>query len=165
MVMKSNVFEVCMYKPMIYENQHSVSSSVTVPITRSKIPSGKGLSFKHLLSNSVIGERAHMVLHLGEAEVSVTLEKGDRLILGRKDSDTAPFVDVDFNAYFARERGVSRAHAALYLIQNSVSIVDLGSSNGTFLNGKTLAPHQPRVIRDEDEVRLGKLMFKVRFIR
>src|SRR5690242_13437084 len=126
-----------MFKPLIVENHQSVTSSATVPVTRDLTLSKKPLSMKRWLQNGVSGERALLLLRLtGQAEIPVTMEAGDRFILGRKDSDTAPFVDVDFNAHYARERGVSRSHAALYLMHNTVSIVDLGSSNGTFLNGK-----------------------------
>ena len=37
---------------------------------------------------------------------------------------------------------VSRAHAALYLAE-TITLTDLGSANGTFVEGRRLAPHQP----------------------
>jgi len=39
----------------------------------------------------------------------------------------------------------------------------VGSSNGTFLNGQRLVPNQPRVLRDGDEVRFGKLVAHIYF--
>ena len=35
-------------------------------------------------------------------------------------------------------------------------------TNGTFLNGERLSPHQARILRDDDEVHLGRLVFRVR---
>jgi predicted component of type VI protein secretion system len=43
-------------------------------------------------------------------------------------------------------------------------VTDLGSANSTFLNGQRLMPHEPRVLRDNDEVRLGRLVFRVNFV-
>ncbi|RMG88346.1 MAG: FHA domain-containing protein, partial [Chloroflexi bacterium] len=45
----------------------------------------------------------------------------------------------------------------------SLHIKDLGAKNGTFLNGQKLVPEQPRVLRDGDEIRLGRLILEVHF--
>ena len=47
--------------------------------------------------------------------------------------------------------------------EGTLTIVDMGSSNGTHLNGQKLMPHQPRVLRDGDEIRFGKLIAKIYF--
>jgi pSer/pThr/pTyr-binding forkhead associated (FHA) protein len=47
--------------------------------------------------------------------------------------------------------------------EDTLTLVDLGSTNGTHLNGQRLIPNQPRVLRDGDEVRLGKLVFHIFF--
>ncbi len=41
--------------------------------------------------------------------------------------------------------------------------MDLGSSNGTQLNGSPLVAHEPVRLENGDEIRLGKLAFKVHF--
>jgi len=41
-------------------------------------------------------------------------------------------------------------------------VVDLDSTNGTFLNGMRIMPHQPRILRDGDEIRLGLLKIIVK---
>ena len=42
--------------------------------------------------------------------------------------------------------------------EDTLTLVDLGSVNGTHLNGQRLVPNQPRVLRDGDEIRLGRLV-------
>jgi pSer/pThr/pTyr-binding forkhead associated (FHA) protein len=59
--------------------------------------------------------------------------------------------------------GVSRQHARLKYGPDGVSIVDLSSTNGTLVNGKIIAPNEPRHIRNGDDIRLGKLAFSVYF--
>jgi predicted component of type VI protein secretion system len=56
--------------------------------------------------------------------------------------------------------GVSRKHARVSRQGLDVTIEDLGSSNGTFVNGERLGA--PRVLRDQDLVRLGSV--EIRFL-
>jgi predicted component of type VI protein secretion system len=50
---------------------------------------------------------------------------------------------------------VSRHHARITVSDAGSSIEDLGSKNGTFLNGTRVTGSQP--LRDQDEVRLGRV--------
>jgi pSer/pThr/pTyr-binding forkhead associated (FHA) protein len=58
---------------------------------------------------------------------------------------------------------VSRVHAAIERSEDTLTLIDMRSSNGTLLNGQKLVPDQPRVLRDGDEVRLGKLVAHIYF--
>ena len=49
---------------------------------------------------------------------------------------------------------LSRRHARIFREQDALYIVDLGSRNGTFLNGRQLTD-QPVNVNDGDEVRSG----------
>ena len=52
---------------------------------------------------------------------------------------------------------ISRAHAAIGFQQGDFFVQDLGSTNGTRVNGK----REPRsALRDGDEVQLGKLLLR-----
>jgi diguanylate cyclase (GGDEF)-like protein len=48
--------------------------------------------------------------------------------------------------------GVSRKHARIILVREEVIIEDLGSANGTFVNGEPILSHS---LKDGDKVRLG----------
>ena len=93
----------------------------------------------------------------------VVLEGRPEYVLGREGSEQVP-VDVNLNAYGAREKGVSRAHAALRRDRAQVLLIDLGSTNGTRLNGKPLPAHQPVRVENGDEIRLGRLTLTVNFM-
>ena len=54
---------------------------------------------------------------------------------------------------------VSRHHCALKLENGSVVISDLGSRNGTFVNGEKI--ESPHVARVGDTLRIGRLQFEV----
>lgn len=92
-------------------------------------------------------------------------EEIDQLIIGRKDPETGESPEVDLLEYGALEKGVSRRHASVLWREGSIQIMDNGSPNGTFLNGQRLVPHQARVLRDGDDVRLGHLVLRINFVR
>jgi hypothetical protein len=78
-------------------------------------------------------------------------------------SGTQPVLpDIDLTAENAYILGVSRLHATIRLSEDYVTITDLGSANGTWINGKVIRPHVPHMISDEDIIHLGKLQLQVR---
>ncbi len=58
--------------------------------------------------------------------------------LGRSAEGQPIVPDVDLSPHNAYANGVSRLHAVLKLIHDQIVIMDLGSSNGTYLNGSRL---------------------------
>jgi len=85
------------------------------------------------------------------------------IIMGRRDPNTGGMPDVDLTAYAGYRMGVSRRHAAIRLQDKQLNVSDLGSSNGTFLNGTRLNAHRPYPLRDGDEVRLGQMVLRLYF--
>lgn len=61
----------------------------------------------------------------------------------------------DFAGALSSKRFVSRKHAELSLDADSLSIRDLGSTNGTFVNNSLLEKDEVRELSDGDEVGLG----------
>ena len=64
-------------------------------------------------------------------------------------------------SYKAYEGGVSRLHATIKIDREQVTITDLGSANGTRINGKKIAAHQPYSLNDEDILSLGKFKAQI----
>lgn len=83
------------------------------------------------------------------------------LIMGRSHPAMSTLPDIDLRPYDARDKGVSRLHAAILRHEATLAIVDLGSPNGTWLNDMPLFPHQPRVLQHGDMIRMGKLQLQV----
>jgi hypothetical protein len=92
----------------------------------------------------------------------VLLEGRPEYILGREGREQV-VPDLNLNPYGARDKGVSRVHAALRRDHAQLLLVDLGSTNGTRLNGKPLSAHQPIQVENGDEIRLGKLVLTINF--
>ncbi len=55
---------------------------------------------------------------------------------------------------------VSRRHAEIEISNATLLISDLGSTNGTFVNGERI--DQPRELRDGDEIRIGAVVWRLR---
>ncbi|MCC7449067.1 MAG: FHA domain-containing protein [Anaerolineae bacterium] len=87
----------------------------------------------------------------------------EEIIIGRSESGSAFYPDIDLATYNAADLGVSRLHASLRRRENTIAIIDLGSRNHTYVNGHHLYPHEVRVLRHGDEVQLGSMTLKVVF--
>jgi two-component system NtrC family sensor kinase len=63
----------------------------------------------------------------------------------------------DLSPYHGREHGVSRRHAMLRATDDAIGVLDLGSTNGTHLNGHRLRAQTLYTIAEGDTLTLGKL--------
>ena len=54
---------------------------------------------------------------------------------------------------------ISRVHARLSLEDGELKVTDLGSTNGTLVNGIRIAPTEPFVLEPEDEIRFGSICY------
>ena len=91
----------------------------------------------------------------------VPLPPGGEAVLGRLDATRGVFPDVDLTPDGGLEGGVSRRHARVHQQKAQFFIEDLGSANGTFLNGQRLTPYLPHPLRDGDEVQLGRVRLRI----
>lgn len=87
------------------------------------------------------------------------------IIIGRSDNITDYIPDLDFTPYGAYRLGLSRRHAILRRSDNRLEIMDLGSRNGTLINGERLQPKETRVLQDGDILHFGNLRLQFIFER
>ncbi len=100
-------------------------------------------------------------LNMIESGQILPLADRTEFTLGRSAEGQPIVPDVDLSPHNAYANGVSRLHAVLKLIQDQIVIVDLGSSNGTFLNGTRLPPYVEMPVAHGDFIILGKLKMQV----
>ncbi len=94
-------------------------------------------------------------------ELEIALVRPIRL--GRLDPVEGVYPEIDLTEDAAKERGVSREHARIFRHGDAVEVEDLGSTNGTLLNGALLPPYRPVSLQDGDQLQLGSLMIEVSF--
>jgi predicted component of type VI protein secretion system len=71
-------------------------------------------------------------------------------------------VDIDLEGQEALERTwASRQHAVVTFDHGALSIEDLNSLNGTFVNRARLHPGQPRLLQSGDVVQIGTVQLRV----
>ncbi len=99
-----------------------------------------------------------VVLQIGRERTQlVHIELRDGMILGRADPATGFVPDLDLTRFGAEEAGVSRHHAVLYPALGGPHLSDLGSLNGTRLNGRMIDPGKLYRLREGDVIELCKL--------
>lgn len=99
---------------------------------------------------------------VGKREVEVQLDKA--ILVGRLDPDSNCFPEIDLTEDTIQDRSVSRRHARIYKQDDQVVIEDVGSINGTFVNGQRLGSLIAKTLRDGDTLQLGTVLMEVQFI-
>lgn len=61
---------------------------------------------------------------------------------------------------FIDDKSLSRQHARFAILDHEVSIMDLGSTNKTSVNGKQLPPMSPYLLKNNDQFKVGSVTFK-----
>ena len=85
----------------------------------------------------------------------LTLPAEGETVVGRLDATRNVFPGIDLTSENGLDDGVSRQHARIHRQKTQYFIEDLGSTNGTFLNGQRLVPYLPYLLHDADELELG----------
>lgn len=94
-------------------------------------------------------EPAHHLLLPGQTNGPRSIGIGTRaLVVGRLADCDVPLNGLE----------VSRRHCSLVLVEGLVVVTDLGSTNGTFLNGERL--QAPATLRDGAEIRVGSHLLR-----
>jgi pSer/pThr/pTyr-binding forkhead associated (FHA) protein len=104
----------------------------------------------------------HLRLVFSSMATALDISVTESVILGRSSENA--IVDIDLTPYHASDFGVSRQHALIAPEGDGFVIQDLGSSNGTSLNGERLEANKPYPIHDGDMLFLGRMAFSVRFL-
>lgn len=123
---------------------------------------GEPMPKLNLGGRAFVGKNMYLCLQVEESNQKLPLHFTQQVILGRGDHDEENGF-IDLKPYDAASLGVSRKHLRLFRLNMTIMLEDLGTLNGTYLNGERLASGQSYVICDGDELRLGKLGFRVAF--
>lgn len=110
-----------------------------------------------------LSETSYVVLVVRGGSKPIRVPIKDEVTLGRAAPNNPVRPDIDLSPFNAEELGVSRIHAALRREESTIHIVDLSSKNHTYLNAQRVYPRESRVLRNGDEIRLGRLPITVVF--
>jgi len=91
----------------------------------------------------------------------IKLPAAPEAYVGRLDAAHGIFPDVDLSPDGGLESGVSRRHCKIHQRGPAHLVEDIGSANGTFVNGRRLTPYLPHSLNDGDELQLGHVKLAV----
>lgn len=122
-----------------------------------------------LLSDEYYAPDSTLVLRVRDFDYQYSVRpqgQPHEMIIGRSAGHSAMMPDVDMSECGGADMGVSRLHMSIRYNpdDNTIQIYDLGSANGSFINGQKLHPREVRVLRHRDELRLGRMVVQVQFL-
>ncbi len=101
-----------------------------------------------------------VVMGTNEMSAQFPLNTDGESLIGRMDPNRGIRPEVDLSKYDPAAR-VSRRHAKIISQGNQFFIEDLGSANGTFINGSLRLAHgKPHILVSGDELKLGETTLK-----
>ena len=83
------------------------------------------------------------------------LTNPDGVVIGRNPQDSP---------YIINHADVSRKHARMKVMKNRVFIEDLGSTNGTSVNGQSIDDKGPVTVSNGDQIIIGSVVMKLRVL-
>jgi pSer/pThr/pTyr-binding forkhead associated (FHA) protein len=92
------------------------------------------------------------------------LQPDEEMLIGRGDPSRGLEPQVLLDDAAAMEDGVSRLHAKIICAGNEYFILDLNSTNSTYLNKRKLIPQEHNKLGDGDEIQLGRYLMRLRFV-
>jgi hypothetical protein len=104
------------------------------------------------ITGSLVLEASSVLLPLPKERIEITI--------GREDPVSSIFPDVNLEPHGGHEAGVGRKHARLVIIEGRLFLVDLNSTNGTFVNRRKIPAGTPQPVNDGDEIRLGRFVLR-----
>lgn len=121
-----------------------------------------------MFSDDYFGEESLLLLTVPDQSKIYQLRPQSRsgaMLIGRGSTHSDNKPDIDLNEANGTQMGVSRQHVAIEYDSNgsAIQIHDMGSANGTYVNGQRLHPKEVRVLRNGDELRLGRLTVIVKY--
>lgn len=97
-----------------------------------------------------------IILQFLPSGTCIAVQLDTELVLGREYVDTGERF-LSLSEFNGDNHGVSRQHCSLRRRGSALLVTDLGSTNGTLLNGDPLIPHEDYVVNDGDRLVLGSL--------
>ena len=109
----------------------------------------------------VLEEERPLTFMIPSSRQRVVVSLHEQIQIGRADAEGDFFPELDLTDHNGGKKGVSRHHAAFEASKLGTVLIDLGSTNGTYLNSFRLTEKRPYLIKDGDEIRFGDLLIHI----
>ena len=119
-------------------------------------------------NNEYFGMESVLILKIynTDHEYEIRPQVSDKgIFIGRRSVKSTIVPDIDLSEVGAEHQGVSRLHMMIKYDPETeaIQISDLGSLNGSFVNGNKLEHKGVKILHNGDEIKLGKLIMRADF--
>jgi len=112
------------------------------------------------IDDSLIPDDGIAIYAAGSSEpVYVQIDR--ELIFGRKGDEPSEDALLDLSELGGYHAGISRRHAMIRKRENGYEIIDLASTNGSWLNDERLVPNKPAPLASGSQLLFGRLRILV----
>lgn len=120
------------------------------------------LDISNTIPKKLLENKTFILYYLEQKEV-INIPDQNEFTIGRIVDGQVITPDVDLNPYKAFDKGVSRLHATIRINseKNKIYVIDLGSANGSSVNGYDIPANSEVPLNHGDVLTLGKFSMKV----
>lgn len=120
------------------------------------------LDISNTIPKKLLENKTFILYYLEQKEV-INIPDQNEFTIGRIVDGQVITPDVDLNPYKAFDKGVSRLHATIRINseKNKIHVIDLGSANGSSVNGYDIPANSEVPLNHGDVLTLGKFSMKV----
>ncbi len=133
----------------------------TSPLATNELPKSRAATWEGMPQEEHEAETHPLLLKIMDTGREVHIPSSPEVLIGRLDAAHGIFPDVDLTAEGGLAMGVSRRQAKIVQRGGELFVEDVGSANGTFLNGQRLTPYLPYPLSKGDIIQAGRLRVQV----
>lgn len=131
------------------ESKYATTRNSEIKINYSEKP-------KELKVDEAIIPNDGIAVYFAETTKPFVIQTDKEFVIGRKVIETSePMLDLsDFDGF---KMGLSRRHAMIRHAESGYEIIDLSSTNGTWVNDERLVPYTPYSLASGSQLRLSRI--------
>ena len=110
-----------------------------------------------LIANEALIPDGNIAMYLAGTADPIFLSSENEFVIGRKVGEAVMESFVDLAKWGGYQLGLSKRHVTIRRAESAYEVIDLSSSNGTWLNDEQLLPHKPYPFASGSQLRLAKM--------
>ena len=115
------------------------------------------------LGTARLGKAREVLLLVDSGIRRIEIRNDVSYLLGRFTKSKPRGNHIDLAPFAAQDRGVSRIHAQIHMENDYLYVTDMDSTNGTYVDGIKLQPHEPHQLRQGSNITLGRMHMQVMY--